>query len=114
MKINLLVIRSNNLKAIAEQYTTLGLKFDYHQHGNGPFHYSCELNDFVFEIYPASANYPVDSSIRLGFSIPVNEYKRSNIENVWKIIAPLSKTEWGDQLVLEDLDGRKVVLTISG
>jgi len=113
MKINLLVIRSNNLKEIAEQYAALGLQLTYHQHGNGPFHYSCTLDDFVFEIYPASANYPADRSIRLGFSIPASAYKTSSIESVWKIIHPISKTEWGDQLVLEDLDGRKVVLTIS-
>ncbi|CAL2101708.1 protein of unknown function [Tenacibaculum sp. 190130A14a] len=52
MNLNLLVIRTGDPEKLKEQYELIGHKFDYHRHGNGPFHYASEQNGFVFEIYP--------------------------------------------------------------
>lgn len=38
--INLIVIKTDKLQEQASLYTTLGIQFDYHQHGKGPFHYA--------------------------------------------------------------------------
>ena len=69
-QINLLVIRTIQPKTLAEFYELLGMEFQYHQHGKGPFHYAATLNDFVFEIYPLLKNQQeVDKSLRLGLSL---------------------------------------------
>ena len=53
--LNLIVIRTNQLKTLMEFYQCFELKFDYHQHGKGVMHYSCEMNNgIVFEIYTHS------------------------------------------------------------
>jgi len=70
MNINLLVIRTDKPKELAAFYELLGMRFDYHQHGKGPWHYSAEIEDLVFEIYPLM-NHQIgaDTSLRLGFTI---------------------------------------------
>jgi len=112
MKINLLVIRTDNLEELKSQYELLGFKFEYHQHGKGPFHFASEYDGFVFEIYPLTKSMEkADSSIRLGFDIEnlearMDDLKKSN----WKITSELSETEWGLTAIVQDLDGRKVEL----
>jgi len=112
-QINLLVIRTNQPKALAAFYTLLGMEFQYHRHGNGPYHYSTELNGFVFEIYPLLKSQTVaDKSLRLGFTV-------NNLEELVKILEKYNtkilkiptKTEWGFQAIITDLDGRKIELT---
>ena len=53
MLLNLIVIRTNQLEALMEFYQCFELAFNYHRHGKGVMHYSCEMdNGIVFEIYP--------------------------------------------------------------
>ena len=52
MDLTLLVIRSAIPEQLAQFYTQLGLTFEYHKHGNGPYHYSTHLGHTVLEIYP--------------------------------------------------------------
>lgn len=112
MKLNLLVIKTNQLDEIKAQYELLGFDFIYHNHGNGPFHYSAELDDLVFEIYPLPKSKLItDDTTRLGFSIKnirttIAELKNSN----WKISSDISESKWGTRAVIQDLDGRKVEL----
>lgn len=112
MKLNLIVIRTGELELLKDQYELLDLKFDYHQHGNGPFHYASEVDGFVFEIYPLTRSITkADNSLRLGFQIPnlkakMNDLKGSN----WKIISNPKETEWGLTALIQDLDGRKIEL----
>jgi len=48
----------------------LGIKFEYHQHGKGTWHYSTKLGEIVFEIYPLMKNQNIpDKSLRLGFTV---------------------------------------------
>ncbi|NME72936.1 glyoxalase/bleomycin resistance/extradiol dioxygenase family protein [Flammeovirga aprica] len=112
MTINLLVIRTKEPSLLKAQYEMLGFDFDYHQHGNGPYHYAAEKNGFVFEIYPLTKSMEkADNSIRIGFDINDLEVKMMEIENSnWIIKSKLKETEWGMISVLQDLDGRKIEL----
>ncbi len=90
----------------------MGHKFDYHQHGNGPFHYASEQDGFVFEIYPLTKSMEkMDNSLRLGFEV---ENLRSTINEIansdWKIVRGVKETEWGLIAIIQDLDGRKIEL----
>ena len=95
MKLNLLVIRTSKPEALKNQYELLGLKFDYHQHGNGPFHFASELDGFVFEIYPLKkSKQEADISLRLGFEIENIQTRINDIKNSsWKILKEPSETE---------------------
>ena len=82
MKINLLVIRTSNPERLKSQYENIGFEFDYHQHGNGPFHYASEKEGFVFEIYPLTKSMKeADNSIRLGFEVENLVRLVKNLEN---------------------------------
>jgi hypothetical protein len=52
--VSLLVIRSSDVERTRAFYSQIGLAFRPEKHGNGPLHYSCEMADLVFEIYPAT------------------------------------------------------------
>ena len=52
----LLVLRTDDQKRLADFYSQFGLTFDYHQHGNSPFHYTAEIDQMVLEIYPLEKN----------------------------------------------------------
>lgn len=112
MTINLLVIRTENPETLKSQYELLGFKFDYHRHGKGPFHYACEKDGFVFEIYPLTKSMTkADNSLRIGFDIENLEIVYEKIkESNWKIISEISQTEWGEMAIIQDLDGRKIEL----
>ncbi|MCE7994848.1 MAG: glyoxalase/bleomycin resistance/extradiol dioxygenase family protein [Roseivirga sp.] len=112
MKLNLIVIRTENPEVLKSQYELLGLRFDYHRHENGPYHYAAESEGLVFEIYPLSKSMKkADGSLRLGFDI-------DNLEKViavvrssnWLISTEVRETPWGRVAVIQDMDGRKVEL----
>ena len=112
MNINLIVIRTNKPKELSEFYEQIGMKFEYHQHGKGAWHYSAEFGELVFEIYPLMKNQvKPDKSLRLGFTIEnldevVENFKRQNIE----ILREPKESEWGYFAIIKDLDGRKIEL----
>lgn len=110
--LNLLVIRTENSELLKTQYEYLGFNFDYHQHGNGPFHYSASINDFVFEIYPLTKSMDkADNSLRLGFNIKNLELKLDELKKTnWIIVSGTKETEWENCAIIQDLDGRKVEL----
>lgn len=112
MKLNLLVIRTKNPEALKTQYECIGFEFDYHQHGNAPFHYTSNKDEFVFEIYPLTKSMDKgDNSVRLGFEINnlnlvIEKIKDSN----WILLSDITETEWGPMAIIQDLDGRKIEL----
>lgn len=112
MNINLLVIRTENPEILKEQYELLGMDFEYHKHGNGPFHYASAQNGFVFEIYPLTKSMEkADKSIRLGFDIENLKQKMDDLnETNWIVKSELTETEWGVTAIVQDLDGRKIEL----
>lgn len=115
MKLKLLVIRTAEPELLKAQYELLGFNFDYHRHGNGPLHYSVEVDGLVFEIYPLLKSMEkADHSTRLGFVVDelpalLNQIRTSN----WKIRSEITETAWGITAVIQDLDGRKVELSTS-
>lgn len=111
-QINLLVIRTAAPAILAQFYTVLGMEFIYHQHGNGPFHYSAEIERFVFEIYPLLKSQSVaDKSLRLGFTVEDLELVIKDLENKgYTIIKQPFHSEWGNMAIISDLDGRKIEL----
>ncbi|SFD91796.1 VOC family protein [Flavobacterium phragmitis] len=111
MEIRLLVLRTNDQKRLVAFYSLLGLKFDYHKHGNSPMHYSAEIGSLVLEIYPLAKNQTEpDISVRLGFTI-------DNFEETLKFLSDndISYSEpiqanFGFLTVVSDPDGRKIEL----
>ena len=112
MNLNLLVLRTRNPKGLSSFYEQLGVKFEYHQHGNGAWHYSSDVEGIVFEIYPLLRNQKnVDKSLRLGFSINNLDKKIIKLQQLGIEIVSLPKrSEWGYFAVIKDLDGRKIEL----
>lgn len=112
MKLNLLVIKTNQLHEMAAFYSLLGLSFDYHKHEQGIFHYSTTLGETVFEIYPLPKKMiEVDTTTRLGFEVNHLDdllvvLKSKNV----KIVSESFKTPNGKVAIIEDLDGRKIEL----
>lgn len=112
MRINLIVLRTKNIDELSGFYEKLGIRFEYHRHGNGPAHYSAVLEETVFEIYPLQKNQEKpDDSLRLGFGVEaldalILKLKSDNIviEN-----GPV-ESEWGYFAVVKDLDGRRIEL----
>lgn len=110
--LNLIVIKTQQLEKLVLFYQLIGLSFVYHQHGNGPFHYSAELDQLVFELYPLPQTNTVDKSTRLGFKVFQLDALMLALENASiKILKKPQQTKWGYTAVVEDPDGRKIELT---
>lgn len=112
MELKLLVIRTHDIKRLAEFYAKFGFVSEYHKHGNSPYHYSGTLGSTVIEIYPLAKNQTEpDKNLRIGFAIDgfdsvIDDLRKSNIVFHGEPI----QTDFGFMVVVEDPDGRKVEL----
>lgn len=112
MKLNLLVIRTQDPELLKSQYELLGMAFEYHKHEKGPYHYASEIDGCVFEIYPLTKSMTKpDASLRLGFTVNnliqlVTALKNTN----WEVLSDIQQIPWGQTAIIQDLDGRKVEL----
>lgn len=113
MKLSLIVLRTPDPEKLQAQYCMLGIEFQYHRHGSGPFHYSAELVGLILEIYPLSRSQEkADPHLRLGFTVAnLDELIPTLLKLGWKVLSGPQKTEWGYTAVVQDMDGRKVELT---
>jgi predicted enzyme related to lactoylglutathione lyase len=113
MTLNLLVIRTAQPEVLATFYSHLDLQFDYHCHGNGPMHYSADIDGLVFEIYPLLKNQAqADSSLRLGFQVKdLDKLLESLKKEKINILQEPKYAEWGYFAVIRAPDGRKIELT---
>jgi hypothetical protein len=112
MELTLLVIRSAIPEQLAEFYGGLGATFEYHRHGQSPFHYSAQIGPTVLEIYPLTKSQEKpDITIRLGFSVDrfENTIKELADRNV-NFYQQVTQTEWGLMAVIADPEGRKIEL----
>ncbi len=111
MHIKLLVLRTSDPKKLADFYSLLGLVFDYHKHGNSPYHYSTTIGRMILEIYPLTKSQTeADKNLRLGFSVPNFEKILENLtENQIAMTEP-AMTDFGFLTVILDVDGRKIEL----
>jgi lactoylglutathione lyase len=112
MEMRLLVLRTGIPEKIATFYSLLGLTFDYHKHGNSPFHYTATIGTTILEIYPLAKNQPeTDKNIRLGFAIDnfetiINTLKQENVS----FVAEPMQTDFGFMAIILDPDERKIEL----
>ncbi|SKA36456.1 hypothetical protein SAMN04488128_104115 [Chitinophaga eiseniae] len=113
INLQLLVIKTHQPEVLAAFYTLLGIEFEYHQHGKGPFHYASKNGLPVMEIYPLPANVPTaDNTTRLGFGVTqLDELIRRLQQQQTPIFAIPGQSEWGYRAIVQDPDGRKVELT---
>jgi hypothetical protein len=113
MTFNLIVLKTHDIQQLVCFYELLGLKFEYHKHEGGVWHYATIVNDIVFEIYPLGKNDIVtDKTTRLGFFVEnLNEKISILLENNYKIVSYPQQTTYGFKAIVEDYDGRKVELT---
>lgn len=110
MKLNLLVIRSAIPAELAAFYTHFGFAFDYHQHGNGPMHYSGTLDGLTLEIYPLKKRQAAaDPHLRLGFMAQDLTGLVARLPQ--SVVAEPTVSEWGLRCVLADPEGRRVEVT---
>jgi catechol 2,3-dioxygenase-like lactoylglutathione lyase family enzyme len=108
LKLNLLVLRCENIEKSKLFYEKLGLLFQKEQHGNGPEHYSTQLDHTLIELYPLAENRCVENT-RLGFSLDRNEIDGFLIRKEIKVT---SQYQYNDKkvIVVEDPDRRKIEL----
>jgi lactoylglutathione lyase len=112
MEVTLLVIRSAIPEQLAEFYNRLGITFEYHRHGNGPYHYSGHIGPTLLEIYPmAKGQEKPDTTLRLGlavdsFDVVIDEL---NAQAITFHQAP-TQTEYGVMAIIVDPEGRKIEL----
>jgi hypothetical protein len=110
MEIRLLVLRTIDQKKLADFYSLFGLNFDYHKHGNSPFHYSALIEKTVLEIYPLSKNQvEPDKNLRLGFGI--DNFDKT-VLTLKQLQVPFSleptQTDFGFMAIISDPDERKI------
>ena len=107
VRLNLIVIRTSDMSKLVNFYQILGLKFDYHKHEKGVYHYATKIGETVFEIYPLlKSQKEADISTRLGFKIGNFEEKIAILSDF--IVSKPMETEFGLCAILKDPDGRKV------
>lgn len=111
MEIRLLVIRTNEQKRLADFYSLLGLKFDYHKHGNSPMHYSAKIGSLVLEIYPLTkSQIDLDKNLRLGFAVDNFDETLTFLKNNNITFSEPTLTDFGFVTIISDPDGRKIEL----
>lgn len=97
---------------LVEFYSLLGLTFDYHKHGNSPYHYSATLGSTILEVYPLTKGQTeADKDLRLGFA--VNDFETTIQLLKGKEITFLSEpmeSDYGFMVIVKDPDGRKIEL----
>jgi len=104
LKLNLVVIRTENLQETVRWYSeNFGLEFVTESHNEGVLHYSAQLSEGLLEIYPTSK--PV-SKITFGFTLNKSDFEKIALNIDHKII--------GEKLILvKDIDGNSIILSLS-
>lgn len=112
MHLTLLVIRSAIPEKLAAFYERLGVTFEHHRHGKGPFHFSAQIGPTLLEIYPlAKGQELADKHLRLGLAIDSFEATIHELQQqgIYFHQTPIV-TEFGFMAIIEDPEGRKIEL----
>jgi lactoylglutathione lyase len=112
MDIRLLVLRTNDAKRLADFYSLLGMTFEYHKHGNSPYHYSAMIGQTVLEIYTLSKSQSEpDKNLRLGFGIDnFDETVQKLKELKVKFSLEPTQSEFGFMAIISDPDEKRIEL----
>lgn len=109
--LRLLVITSAKTEAMLAFYAAIGFRFEQEQHGTGPLHYSAQVGDTVFELYPLGSKDAADATTRVGFAVDHLGMTLGNVKAVTgAVIREPEATAWGRRAVVRDPDGRSVEL----
>jgi predicted enzyme related to lactoylglutathione lyase len=110
--LNLVVLRSPDLKRAGEFYSLLGFEFTEHQHGKGPVHLAAELEGGgVFELYPLPENATPTIGTRIGFRVAELDSLVARIAaHGGRVLLEPKDSHWGRRAVVADPDGHKVEL----
>lgn len=110
--VNLIVLKVHNIERSKNFYSQFGFIFQSEQHGNGPQHYSCNINGLIFEIYPASTDLNnLTQNIRLGFQVKNLPQFIEHLIDIEKIILQPQQTSFGFRAVIQNHDGHIIELT---
>lgn len=112
MDIRLLVLRTGSPEKTAAFYKLLGLTFDYHKHGNSPYHYTTQIGTTILEIYPLAKNQTeADKNFRLGFTLDNFDATIDTLKQhqVAFMMEP-GQTDFGFMAIIVDPDDRKIEL----
>ncbi|PQO38535.1 VOC family protein [Blastopirellula marina] len=112
VKPNLVILRSLDLDQLCRSYQMFGLAWVRERHGKGPEHFSTTIDDFVLELYPARSAEHVDATTGLGFRLNdiaavVEQLRLAGT----RIVREPESMPWGLQAIVQDPDGRSVILT---
>jgi predicted enzyme related to lactoylglutathione lyase len=112
MKVNLIVIRSEKPEELSLFYSRLGISFEYHKHGNGPYHYSANVDGLILELYPLmKSQKEIDRTLRLGFEVSGLDGIIQNLESEGiEVVSKPKVSEWGYRSVVKDIEGRRIEL----
>lgn len=110
MQIRLLLLRTGNPERLADFYGLFGLTFEYHKHGNLPFHYAAAIGQTILEIYPlAKDQLEPDINLRLGFEVVnFSETIQKLRDNNVHFLSEPDVTDFGFMTIIADPDGRKI------
>ncbi|MEM9539501.1 MAG: VOC family protein [Cyanobacteria bacterium P01_E01_bin.42] len=116
MKINLIVIRSQDIEMLSAFYASgLNITFERHKHGSGLEHLSTEIDGVVFEIYPQKNETDSTASIRLGFVVEsINGFLKRVKDFQFTVISQPKNSLWGLRMVLDDPEGHRLELVENG
>lgn len=112
MDLRLLVLRTTDPKRLADFYSLFGLTFDFHKHGNSPFHYSTSIGQTVLEIYPLTKSQTeADKNLRLGFGIDNFDQTVLTLKELQvSFLLEPTQTDFGFMAIISDPDERKIEL----
>lgn len=108
-QLNLLVLRCRKLAECKSFYEQLGFDFCREQHRTGPVHYAAQLDGLVLELYPLSAGAAIELT-RLGFRLSLEGDLREHLNRTGIPVLNVLKHSWYSEYVVQDPEGRKVVL----
>ncbi|MEM8637248.1 MAG: VOC family protein [Cyanobacteria bacterium P01_G01_bin.54] len=110
-RLNLLVLRVQDLEKAVALYRAIGLTFRPEQHGSGPIHYSANLAGLILELYPRTAQMPSSSGTRLGFTVDTLDQRLAELTRLGaKVLTPPQASPWGRRAVVQDGDRHTIEL----
>ncbi|HEY4182679.1 MAG TPA: hypothetical protein VGM90_37870 [Kofleriaceae bacterium] len=94
-------------------YSALGLELTAEQHGNGPLHYSCVMQNTIMELYPCTKDHPPRAPLRMGFDSKAATWRGFVSENLLKTEPRLLRTSAAaDVYLIRDPDGNAIELEV--
>ena len=107
VRINLIVLRCQDLEASKMFYERLGLQFVEEKHSTGPRHFSCSTGGVVLELYPLGQ--VSSKGTRIGFKCFSLEDLKELLRTEGIAIAEMDP----GRIIIQDPDGHKVEIVDS-